>query len=73
METKNEQDELLIETQLTSEMIQAAIREISTVALDQTEYDKRSDSLSAKFFIAVLFIFHFVCTVTNIKYAVPIH
>ncbi|MFR2882316.1 MAG: hypothetical protein ACLTC8_15950 [Lachnospiraceae bacterium] len=30
-------------------MIQAAIRENSTVALDQTEYQKRYDSLSAKF------------------------
>ena len=30
-------------------MVQAAIMENSTVALDQTEYQKRYDSLSAKF------------------------
>lgn len=30
-------------------MIQTAIRENATVALDQTEYQKRYDSLSAKF------------------------
>lgn len=30
-------------------MVQAAIRENSTVALNQTEYQKRYDSLSAKF------------------------
>lgn len=46
---EKEQDELLEETQLISEMIQTAIRENATVALDQTEYQKHYDSLSAKF------------------------
>lgn len=46
---EKEQDELLEETQLISEMVQAAIRENATVALDQTEYQKRYDSLSTKF------------------------
>lgn len=46
---EKEQDELLEETQLISEMVQAAIVENATVALDQTEYQKRYDSLSTKF------------------------
>lgn len=46
---EKEQDELLEETQLISEMVQATIRENATVALDQTEYQKRYDSLSTKF------------------------
>ena len=47
--SKKNRMNLLEETQLISEMVQAAIMENSTVALDQTEYQKRYDSLSAKF------------------------
>ena len=46
---KKEQDELLEETQLISEIIQAAIWKNATVALDQTKYQKRYDNLSTKF------------------------
>ncbi len=48
-ELEKKQDELLEETQLISDMVQAAIRENATTALDQTEYQNRYDALSAKF------------------------
>lgn len=51
-ELEKKQDELLEETQLISDMVQAAIRENATTALNQAEYQKRYDSLTNKFNIA---------------------
>lgn len=51
-ELEKKQDALLEETQLISDMVQAAIRENATTALNQTEYQKRYDSLVSKFDIA---------------------
>jgi site-specific DNA recombinase len=44
-----EQAQLLEETQVVSDMVQQAIRENAHVALDQREYQKRYDSLVARF------------------------
>lgn len=48
-ELERQQDELLEETQLISDMVQATIKENATTALDQQEYQKHYDSLSGKF------------------------
>lgn len=44
-----EQDELLRETQVISDMVQKCIYENAHVALDQTEYQKRYDGLTERF------------------------
>ena len=44
-ELERQQNELLEETQLISDMVQATIKENATTALDQQEYQKRYDSL----------------------------
>lgn len=49
LELEKKQDELLEETQLISDMVQDAIRENATTALNQTEYQKKYDSLTIKF------------------------
>lgn len=46
---EQEQDELLEETQVVSDMVQQCIYDNAHVALDQTEYKKRFDSLSQRF------------------------
>ncbi len=46
---EREQDELLQETQVVSDMVQQCIFENAHVALDQTEYQKRYDGLTARF------------------------
>ncbi|MDO4650450.1 MAG: recombinase family protein [Eubacteriales bacterium] len=46
---EKERDELLQETQLISDMVQTAIRENATIALDQTDYQRRYTNLTAKF------------------------
>ena len=46
---ETEQAQLLEETQIVSDMVQQAIRENAHVALDQNEYQKRYDSLVARF------------------------
>lgn len=48
-ELEREQDELLQETQVVSDMVQQCIFENAHVALDQTEYQKRYDGLTARF------------------------
>lgn len=48
-ELEAEQTQLLEETQVVSDMVQQAIQENARTALNQTEYQKRYDSLSAKF------------------------
>lgn len=48
-ELERQLDELLEETQLISDMVQATIKENATTALDQQEYQKHYDSLSGKF------------------------
>lgn len=44
-----EQDELLQETQVVSDMVQQCICENARIALDQTEYQKRYDGLTQRF------------------------
>lgn len=46
---ETEQAQLLEETQVVSEMVQQAIRENAHVALDQSEYQKRYESLVERF------------------------
>lgn len=46
---ERERDELQQETQIVSEMVQQCIYENAHVALDQAEYQKRYDSLTARF------------------------
>lgn len=46
---KNEQDELLQETQVVSDMVQQCIYENAHVALDQTECQKRYEGLTERF------------------------
>lgn len=48
-ELETEQATLLEETQVVSEMVQKCIYENAHVALDQTEYQKRYDSLTQRF------------------------
>mgnify|MGYP002802475240 FL=1 len=48
-ELEAEQTALLEETQLISDMVQQTIYENAHVALDQTEYQKRYDSLTQRF------------------------
>ena len=48
-ELEAEQATLLEETQLISDMVQQTIYENAHVALDQTEYQKRYDSLTQRF------------------------
>lgn len=46
---EQEQDELLQETQLVSDMVQQCIQENARIALDQTDYQKRYSTLTARF------------------------
>ena len=46
---ESEQDHLLQETQVVSDMVQQCIYENAHVALDQTEYQKRYDALTQRF------------------------
>lgn len=48
-ELETEQDTLMEETQLISDMVQQMIHENAHVALDQTEYQKRYNSLTQRF------------------------
>lgn len=48
-ELEREEQQLLGEMRIVSEMLEAAIRENATVALDQIEYQKRYDALTARF------------------------